>query len=92
MEVSDAVIKQGVYRHFKGGLYEVLQLAKHSETKEDYVVYRALYGTRDIWVRPRTMFAELVEHDGATLPRFTWVENANTPAPPHNRRRRVRST
>ena len=67
-------IKIGRYRHFKGNEYEVLYLAKHSETLEEMVVYRALYGERGLWVRPAAMFCETVERDGKTCRRFTKIE------------------
>ena len=63
-------ILPGKYRHFKGGEYEVLYLAKHSETEEELVVYRALYGEQGVWVRPAAMWNELVEKDGRMVPRF----------------------
>lgn len=66
-------IKPGRYRHFKGGEYEVIGLAKHSETMEDMVVYRALYGERGLWVRPASMWNETVERDGETFRRFTYL-------------------
>ena len=66
-------IKAGRYRHFKGSEYEVLYLAKHSETLEPMVVYRALYGERGVWVRPALMWNETVERDGKTYRRFTYV-------------------
>ena len=67
-------IKLGRYRHFKGKEYEVLHLARHSETLEDMVVYRALYGEKGVWVRPASMWEELVVKDGALVPRFTKLE------------------
>ena len=67
-------IKIGRYRHFKGNEYEVLYLAKHSETLEDMVVYRALYGAHGVWVRPAHMWTELVERDGQTYRRFTFID------------------
>lgn len=70
---KDTVIP-GRYRHFKGMEYEVLCVAKHSETLEKMVVYRALYGEGDIWVRPASMWFETVERDGVVLPRFTRIE------------------
>ena len=66
-------IKPGKYRHFKGGEYEVLYIALHSETKEPMVVYRALYGDRGIWVRPASMWNETVVRDGKTWKRFTYI-------------------
>ena len=66
-------IKPGRYRHFKGNEYEVLYLAKHSETLEPMVVYRALYGERGIWVRTASMWNEIVERDGQTFQRFTYL-------------------
>ena len=66
-------IKKGRYRHFKGNEYEVIAIAKHSETTEDYVVYKALYGDGGLWVRPASMWNETVERDGATYKRFTYI-------------------
>ena len=66
-------IKTGRYRHFKGNEYEVLYLAKHSETLEPMAVYRALYGERGVWVRPALMWNETVERDGKTYRRFTYI-------------------
>ena len=66
-------IKIGRYRHFKGNEYEVLYLAKHSETLEPMVVYRALYGERGVWVRPASMWNETVERDGKSDQRFTYI-------------------
>ena len=67
------MIKLGKYRHFKGGMYEVIALAKHSETLEELVVYKALYGEGGVWVRPRAMWEETVELDGKKTPRFTYT-------------------
>ncbi len=66
-------IKLGKYRHFKGNEYEVIAIAKHSETTEDYVVYKALYGDGGMWVRPASMWNETVERDGVTYKRFTYI-------------------
>ena len=66
-------IKMGKYRHFKGGEYEVIGIAKDSETLEDVVVYRALYGDCGVWVRPLHMWTEHVERDGYSGPRFAFV-------------------
>ena len=65
-------IKPGRYRHFKGNEYEVIGLARHSETQEEMVVYRALYGDFGLWVRPARMWNETVERDGKTFRRFTY--------------------
>ena len=67
-------VKPGRYRHFKGNEYEVLFCARHSETQEEMVVYRALYGERGLWVRPAAMWNETVERDGKAFPavRLYW--------------------
>ena len=65
--------KPGRYRHFKGKEYELLYLARHSETEEEMVVYRALYGDRGVWVRPASMWNETVERDGVSARRFTYI-------------------
>lgn len=67
-------IKPGRYKHFKGKEYEVLFVAKHSETTEEMVVYRALYGEMGLWVRPARMWNEIVERDGIKLRRFERIE------------------
>ena len=67
-------IKSGIYRHFKGNLYRVIGVARHSETLEEMVVYRALYGDGELWVRPAAMWNETVERDGYSGPRFVQVE------------------
>ena len=67
-------IQPGRYRHFKGGEYRVLGTARHSETLEEMVVYQALYGQRGIWVRPASMWCEIVDRDGYHGPRFALVE------------------
>ena len=66
-------IKPGRYRHFKGNEYEVIGLARHSETQEEMVVHRALYGDFGLWVRPAQMWNETVERDGKTFRRFTYI-------------------
>ena len=67
-------IKLGKYRHYKGNEYEVIGIANHSETLEKMVVYRALYGEKEIWVRPASMWNDLVEKNGETFKRFTYIE------------------
>lgn len=67
------MIVPGKYRHFKGKYYEVIGVAKHSETEEEMVVYRQLYGEHGLWVRPASMWEETVERDGKTYRRFTYV-------------------
>jgi len=66
-------MKAGKYRHYKGGEYEVFFVARHSETEEELVVYRTLYGDFSHWVRPLAMFTETVEVDGQQVPRFEYV-------------------
>lgn len=63
-------LKPGVYRHFKGNLYRLITVARHSETLEEMVVYQALYGEGGYWVRPAAMWDEIVEKDGYSGPRF----------------------
>lgn len=70
--MSEVVL--GIYRHYKGNLYQVLHTARHSETEEWLVVYRALYGDYGVWVRPLAMFGEMVEIDGNTVPRFELIQ------------------
>ena len=67
-------IKTGKYRHFKGNEYKVIGIAKHSETLEPMVIYQALYGEKEFWVRPASMWNETVNKDGYTGPRFTFIE------------------
>ena len=66
-------IKKGKYRHFKGNEYEVIGIARHSETLEEMVVYKALYGDGGIWVRPVSMWSETVIKDGVEYERFTYI-------------------
>ena len=66
-------IRPGRYRHFKGNEYEIIGIARHSETLEPMVVYRALYGEGGLWVRPAAMWNESVEQDGQRVPRFTRI-------------------
>lgn len=66
-------LKPGRYRHYKGKDYEVIGVARHSETEEELVVYRPLYGDQGLWVRPLSMFRETVEVAGESVPRFSYL-------------------
>jgi len=66
-------IPTGRYRHYKGQDYEVIGVARHSETEEELVVYRTLYGDFSLWVRPLAMFTEEIEIDGRRVKRFAYV-------------------
>lgn len=68
-----STIPMGRYRHYKGKEYAVIGVARHSETEEEYVVYRTLYGNFDLWIRPKAMFVEEVTVDGVALPRFQHI-------------------
>ena len=68
-------IKKGIYRHYKGNLYEVIGIAKHSETLEEMVVYKALYGEGGLWVRPAKMWNEIIELPEKAVKRFEPVES-----------------
>jgi hypothetical protein len=67
------MVQPGRYRHYKGHEYEVLGVARHSETEQEYVVYRALYGDGGLWVRPTEIFLETVLIDGHPCPRFRFL-------------------
>ena len=71
----NAKLKLGKYEHYKGKQYEVIGIAKHSETLEELVVYRAMHGNHDLWVRPLEMFLEEVKIDGKKIPRFKFIED-----------------
>lgn len=70
---KDITLAAGRYRHYKGQEYEVLEVARHSETQEYLVVYRCLYGDYSLWVRPYDMFVETVMVDGESMPRFAYI-------------------
>jgi hypothetical protein len=73
----------GRYRHYKGGEYQVLGVARHSETLEPLVIYRPLYNQSGIWVRPFTMFLEQVEVNGHPQPRFALLQEADNSSSDH---------
>ena len=70
-------LKKGIYKHYKGNLYEVLMTARHAETEEWMVVYKALYGEKGTWVRSYDMFVETVMIDGEEVERFAYIENVD---------------
>ncbi len=73
-------VRSGLYLHYKGGLYAVIDVVRHSETLEPMVLYRTLYGERGLWVRPAAMFTEDIVHDGRRQPRFAW-QSDTVPGP-----------
>jgi len=75
------VTPPGLYRHYKGNLYQVIDTVRHSETLEPMTLYRALYGERGLWVRPAAMFGETVVVDGVAQPRFARVADGAAPDP-----------
>ncbi len=68
-------LKKGIYQHFKGNQYEVLEIATHSESGEECVVYKALYGDYGVWIRPLKMFNETIERDNKKLKRFSFLKD-----------------
>ena len=70
-------MKTGIYEHYKGNRYEVIDTVTHSESEETLVLYRTMYGDRDLWVRPFLMFNETVEIDGKLVPRFKYIGEAH---------------
>ncbi len=70
-------LKKGIYKHFKGNLYKVFGTAKHSETEDVYVIYQALYGNNDYWVRPLTMFTETIKTQDSAIKRFTFIRGSH---------------
>jgi hypothetical protein len=78
MAIGDGVVRPGRYRHYKGKEYEVIGIARHSETEEQLVVYRCLYGDHSLWVRPLAMFTEQVVVAGRAVPRFARCDEDET--------------
>lgn len=76
VEKEGRIVKPGIYRHYKGNLYEVIGSVRHSETLEELILYKALYLSEgeNLWVRPKQMFGENVEVEGKMIPRFSFVE------------------
>ncbi len=71
--MTKATLKAGLYQHFKGNQYQVIDVVRHSETEEELVLYRALYGERGLWVRPINLFIGEKEFDGKLVSRFTYL-------------------
>lgn len=76
---ESTVLRPGRYRHYKGNDYEVVGIARHSESEEEYVVYRKLYGDGSLWVRPLAMFLETVSVKGRKKQRFAFLEPQTAP-------------
>lgn len=76
LTMGDA-LSPGRYQHYKGKEYEVLGCARHSETEEEFVVYRALYGEFGLWIRPKAMFGDMVMVGTKSVPRFRWIEGTH---------------
>jgi cyclomaltodextrinase / maltogenic alpha-amylase / neopullulanase len=72
-KLENQIIIGGVYLHFKGNHYKLLHIAKCSETEKDLMVYQALYGDKEVWVRSLEMFLEEVENEGKKVPRFQFL-------------------
>lgn len=72
-------LQSGIYEHYKGKRYEVLGVARHSETLGSFAVYRAMYGDHGLWIRPLDMFLETVEVDGKQVPRFSLIKDEEEP-------------
>ncbi len=71
--VNDRLVP-GIYQHYKGPLYRVIDCVRHSESEEELVLYRALYGEFELWVRPLSMFSETVQVEGKSVPRFKLLD------------------
>lgn len=74
-------MQTGLYQHYNGNYYHVMGICRHSETLEEMVMYRGLYGDYGVWVRPKTMFQEQITHEGKNRPRFEFIRVLDTAAP-----------
>lgn len=74
-------MKKGLYQHYRGNLYQVIGISRHSETLEEMVIYQAFYGDYGLWVRPRTMFEETVVHEDQECLRFRYLSSIGEEAP-----------
>ncbi len=70
------MLQPGIYEHYKGNQYEVIGVAEHEETQEPFVVYRAMYGAHQLWVRPLSVFEQTVEVDGKAMPRYKFIHES----------------
>ena len=73
--MKKSLIRAGTYKHHKGGLYKVIGIAKHSETRENMVIYRTINDEHQLWVRPLEMFMDKVKIDGKFVPRFKFINS-----------------
>lgn len=74
-------MKRGLYQHYRGNFYQVIGVSRHSETLEELVVYQAFYGDYGLWGRPRSLFEEMVTHEGQPKPRFQYIHALGEEAP-----------
>ena len=74
-------MRPGIYQHYSGTMYLVQGTSRHSETLEELVVYRKLYGDYSLWVRPKALFEQNIEHEGKSKPRFTFIKSVDLEAP-----------
>jgi hypothetical protein len=75
------MIKSGIYQHYKGKYYQVIGMARHSESLEEMVVYQALYDNYGLWVRPIKMWNEIISFNGQSMPRFKFISESMSVAP-----------